>query len=284
MDHSKKNIAVIYHADCPDGFGAAYAAWKKFGNSANYYAMHHGDAPLKLKGKKVYFLDIIYKDEEALKKLISENRQVTAIDHHVSTKSLVESTTDFRYAQNHSGAVLSWRYFHPGKPVPLALQYIEDMDLWRLAFKHSMEVRLSLALLPYDFKAWDLFVGKIKKAGLRKKIVEGGALLKRYQEQVTQRLIAEYAEKVNFAGHEVYAINSPFWSDELGHGLYEKYPPFAIVWREYRGLLRVSMRGNGKVDLTKIAGKFGGGGHHDAAGFTRAISKGFPWKPIKKRS
>ena len=25
---------VIYHADCPDGFGAAYAAWKCFGAEA----------------------------------------------------------------------------------------------------------------------------------------------------------------------------------------------------------------------------------------------------------
>ena len=29
-----KNIVVIYHADCRDGFGAAYAAWKKFGDRA----------------------------------------------------------------------------------------------------------------------------------------------------------------------------------------------------------------------------------------------------------
>jgi len=31
-----KEIVIIYHADCPDGFGAAYAAWKKFGDKASY--------------------------------------------------------------------------------------------------------------------------------------------------------------------------------------------------------------------------------------------------------
>ena len=27
---------VIYHADCTDGFGAAYSAWKQLGNRAEY--------------------------------------------------------------------------------------------------------------------------------------------------------------------------------------------------------------------------------------------------------
>ena len=27
---------VTYHQDCPDGFGAAYAAWLKLGNNAAY--------------------------------------------------------------------------------------------------------------------------------------------------------------------------------------------------------------------------------------------------------
>ena len=33
---SFKNIVIIYHTDCRDGFGAAWAAWKKFGDSATY--------------------------------------------------------------------------------------------------------------------------------------------------------------------------------------------------------------------------------------------------------
>ena len=32
---------VIYHADCTDGFGAAYAAWKQLGNRAEYHACKH---------------------------------------------------------------------------------------------------------------------------------------------------------------------------------------------------------------------------------------------------
>ena len=33
---------VIYHASCADGFGAAFAAWLKFGDDAEYVACSYG--------------------------------------------------------------------------------------------------------------------------------------------------------------------------------------------------------------------------------------------------
>ena len=44
---------VIYHADCSDGFGAAWAAWKRLGNRAEYHACKHGQPPPDVKGKTV---------------------------------------------------------------------------------------------------------------------------------------------------------------------------------------------------------------------------------------
>ena len=32
---------VIYHANCADGFGAAFAAWRKLGDEAEYVPMDH---------------------------------------------------------------------------------------------------------------------------------------------------------------------------------------------------------------------------------------------------
>ena len=33
---------VIYHADCTDGYGSAFAAWLKFGDEAEYLPMQYG--------------------------------------------------------------------------------------------------------------------------------------------------------------------------------------------------------------------------------------------------
>ena len=39
-----KKTVVLYHANCHDGFGGAFAAWKKFGDAADYVPMRYGMA------------------------------------------------------------------------------------------------------------------------------------------------------------------------------------------------------------------------------------------------
>ena len=75
------NIVVLYHADCKDGFAAAWAAWKKFNGTAQYIPVYHGrPIPEGLEGKEIYMLDFTY-DEPYTSQLISANKRVTAIDH-----------------------------------------------------------------------------------------------------------------------------------------------------------------------------------------------------------
>ena len=79
-----EDIVVIYHGNCSDGFGAAWAAWKKFGDSAQYFAVKHNSSPPDgLVGKEVYLVDFVYSEKET-EKIIKENKTVTAIDHHIS--------------------------------------------------------------------------------------------------------------------------------------------------------------------------------------------------------
>ena len=55
-------VTVLYHADCLDGFGAAYAAWCHFGDGANYRPMHHGETweIADLAGHDVYVLEFSF--------------------------------------------------------------------------------------------------------------------------------------------------------------------------------------------------------------------------------
>ena len=39
----RETTSVIYHASCPDGFGAAWAAHRVLGERAQYLPMNHGD-------------------------------------------------------------------------------------------------------------------------------------------------------------------------------------------------------------------------------------------------
>ena len=68
---------VLYHANCNDGFGAAYSAWKLLGNRAEYIACSHGTPPPDITGKKVVCLDFSY-DNATTKKLIKETVSINA--------------------------------------------------------------------------------------------------------------------------------------------------------------------------------------------------------------
>lgn len=97
IHNSKKKIVVIYHGGCPDGFSGAWAAWKKFGNRAEYIGAYDRLAlPHKLTDKEVYLIDYTYKPD-LVKKLTQDNRRVTAIDHHITAEAAVKLTHHYSF-------------------------------------------------------------------------------------------------------------------------------------------------------------------------------------------
>jgi len=278
-----KKIAVLYHANCPDGFGGAYAAWKKFGDKAEYVPVRYNIPPPPVKGKEIYMVDFCYNEKEFLEKLKKNNKSLTVIDHHKSAKENFHISNGGILDMNHSGAVLSWTYFNPKKPVPKFLKHIEDMDLWRFKIKGTKEVAASIDLIPKGFKEWDRFVKNFEEPALRKKFLEQGRLILKYNQILMRQIIDKAAVLVKFEGHEIYALNTVVFDSELGHMLYEMKPPMAILWYQGRDGIKVGLRSNGNVDVSKIANKFGGGGHRGAAGLRLKNGAKLPWKPIKMR-
>ena len=65
MPTDRPPVTVIYHADCIDGFGSAYAAWAHFGDDACYRPLHHGEAwkMSDIAGHDVFILDFSFPPE-----------------------------------------------------------------------------------------------------------------------------------------------------------------------------------------------------------------------------
>lgn len=273
-----KKIVVIYHGKCPDGFGGAWAAWKKFGARATYLPARDRSAPPPgLKNKIVYIIDYTY-DEPIIKKLLKENIRVTAIDHHVSQENATKLTEKYLYDVKHSGAVLAWQYFHPGKPAPMLLRYVEDRDLWNWKVPRAREMLMMVDLAPYDFKAWSRLAKDIDDPRTRATYLKKGALLDLHYRSLYEKLLPN-AEPVKFAGHKIYALNCPYYfADDLGHELALKTKSFSLLWNESGGRIRCSLRSAGKIDVARIAKKFGGGGHKQSSGFSFPVGKKTPWK------
>lgn len=169
-------VTVVHHADCPDGFGAAYAAWRRFGDDATYRPMHHGQPweLAEIAGHDVFILDFSFAPD-VLEAMAALAGSVVQIDHHASARrpwaGRLMKAGDGRESFRHpalpltvifdldkSGARLAWEHFHPDRTVPLVLRHVEDVDLWRFALPGSRPIARALRLLPDDFAAWDELV------------------------------------------------------------------------------------------------------------------------------
>ena len=71
---------VLYHGDCPDGFGAAFAAWKALGDGADYRGVSHGEAPPAVDGRRVLICDFAY-DRETTIGLAGRAAELIVLDH-----------------------------------------------------------------------------------------------------------------------------------------------------------------------------------------------------------
>ena len=275
-----KHIVVLYHADCSDGFGAAWSAWKKFKNKADYLPVHHQEPPPPgLKNKEIYLLDFTYFGE-ALEKLIRENK-VTTIDHHVSAETAVKTAPQYVFNLDHSGAALAWKFFHPKKPTPYLIKYVEAGDLWRFTLPNSNMIRKVVDTKPFDMKVWDKMARYLEKPSYRKQFAIKGKAMIIFEEAEVKKLIAK-AEIANFENQEIWVVNSATFRSEVGGMLSKKGPHVVLIWNYYKEKIYVSLRSNGSIDVSKLAKKYGGGGHTVAAGFTMSAKDPLPWKYLTK--
>lgn len=280
----KVENVILYHRNCSDGFGAAWAAWKKFGKKAEYIGVNHQELPPKgLGGKNVYLVDFSY-PVKIIKELLKTTKSLTILDHHITAKPLMEIIPNHIYAVNNSGSVITWNYFHPKKRIPKLLRHIEDFDLWKFKLPNTHEVLAWLDRYDQDFKLWNKLAATLENPKLRKEAINQGRIILKSEEELVEQIVG-HAEIVNFEGRRTLAVNSGVFVSQVGNALYKKMPPMGIVWSKRNGKLIVSLRSTKAVNVAKLAERYGGGGHKQAAGFSMKIKNNkitLPWKYPKK--
>lgn len=248
---------VLYHADCSDGFGAAWALWKKFPN-ARFVPVKHGQPPPPdLKDQRVVIVDFSY-SRPTLEAMASEAKDLLILDHHITAERTLKDFPFAYFDQTKSGAVLSWEWAHR-TAAPWLLQYIQDKDLWTWGLPGSREINAALASYPFDFVVWDRFT----QSALEQ---EGRAIL-RYEQELVGKLAAQ-ATMVEFQGVVVPSVQSAILTSQIGERLSPDHP-FCMIWHDRDGRRYFSMRSRDDgTDVGTIAASFGGGGHTHAAGFS----------------
>jgi oligoribonuclease NrnB/cAMP/cGMP phosphodiesterase (DHH superfamily) len=254
---------VIYHAECTDGFGSAYAAWKCLGNRAEYYACKHGVLPPDVTGQNVVILDFSFSNA-VTKEMIEKANNLLVIDHHKSAMVELHDITNTHFDMTHSGAMLSWNFFHPGKEPPKFIQYIEDRDLWKWELPYSKEFSAAFDMVPFDFEEFE----KFEDDSVFDDAVKRGSYILAYSKTVIKKICDKASTRI-LDGKSVAVVNSSHWMSEIGARLAPDCD-FAMMWYYDHNDrdIKVSLRAfHDTIDVSEIAKKFGGGGHRKAAGF-----------------
>lgn len=296
LDYAKfvntdKNRVVITDGSDNDGFGAAFAAWNRFGDEDTEYTFYkHGgqiaDVKSLVKDRDVIFSDLSL-DYEFMRDVATCSNKMVVIDHHATSKDAYERIkgeypdTAVVFDEDHSAAYLAWQFFNQGPP-PALIKYVEDRDLWNFDLKSSDAVNLAIDTRPKTFAAWaemaelddDGFIQMMKNAGLP---------IKDYLDELISGL-ADTKNIVEWNGHTTAFINCGSYDlfSRLGDHVLQNNPEvdIALMWKldtedsdENGSRTKVSLRSRetDDVHVGNIASEYGGGGHAPAAGFSSDV-------------
>jgi len=196
---------ILYHAECADGFGAAWAIWRRYPN-AEYRPVKHGEGPpANLAGHHIVIVDFSYA-RPTLEAIAKDAASLVVLDHHITAEQTLADLPYAYFDQKKSGAVLGWEWAHD-EPAPWLLRYIQDKDLWNWALPNSREISAALASHPFDFQLWSSF----EQQELER---EGRAILRYENELVTK--LASHATLVQFEGATVPAVQSAVLTSQIG--------------------------------------------------------------------
>lgn len=282
-----KPVHILYHADCPDGFGAAFVCWTVFGETAVYQPVKYGQPLPQIPDYAIVFIVDFSYPRPVLEELAART-VLTVIDHHKTAQSELAGLPFAHFDMDHSGAVLTWLHFNRDKKeAPALLRYVEDRDLWRFHLPESRAVNLSLWRgQSRDWPTWQAMAALSQSELIDTLAAQGRAIETADQHWITS-LCARPVWK-HIGSWTVPSVNSPVLQSEIGQHLLDLHPsaPFAAIWSQGADHTRVySLRArHNDFDVSVVAKAFGGGGHRSAAGFTLHIGTAPLTFPQKKEA
>lgn len=271
---------VVYHKNCPDGFGGAFAAWycnkararKIYFKPDSHNKDHRSvtdDFYKQFANKHVCIVDFSY-PYEILRRIIEVARSFIILDHHKTAQESLSGIPDELkiFDMNRSGAVIAWNFFMEDVPVPKFLLHIQDRDLWNNSMENTEEFITYFHNQTFYFNLWEGYIDDAKceyaiekgRSWLEYKgiIVAGASDCSR----IIQVIDGKYAVVA-------YSPCSIFIS-EIGHEAFKKYPLIdfftSCVYNQHKKSTHFSLRANDNIDVSELAQRHSGGGHPNASG------------------
>ena len=302
----REKAIVIYHANCLDGFGAAYCFHylkEHIPYDLEFYPANYGKEPpyKELAGKHVFIVDFSYKKNQMIG-IALQAASLVVLDHHKTAKEELEGLEEaireeeqiraaelgnngveeddcvacfIHFNMQRSGTGLTWEYLTASYPpmnyvikTPELLKHIEDRDLWKFELPNTKALMAALQSLPMTFESWDSVMRLESYDGM---IMLGQKLLDQHLHLVKMG-IESTKRMMNIGGIYVPVANlHGVFASDAGNLMSAEYAEGSLFSATYYDtadgrIFSLRSQQNG-TDVSAIAAKYGGGGHKNAAGF-----------------
>ena len=301
----RKNPLVIYHANCADGFAAAWCfhniqdTWEV---TFDFHPGVYNEPPPDVEGRIVYLVDFSY-PHAVVVKMLETAKAIYLIDHHKTALDALLEKGGIVITQpnfipytdlNRSGAMLAWDFLHnttwEGEPSaigidlvgenkpedddyiapPPLLLHIQDRDLWRFALPKTREINAALFSCEYDFAVWDSLMSKDAKS--LEIMAMAGEAIDRSNLKNLKEILNVCRRYVDILDYHVPLANIPYFlASDAGNIMSKEYEGgtlFSATYYDTADHRIFSLRSDIRgVDVADVAKQYGGGGHSRAAGF-----------------
>ena len=274
-----------------DGLGALWATLHILGD-VEPYAGYYGKEPPDVTDRDVFIVDFSYPRATLLRMQVAA-KSLLVLDHHATAKADLEGFHNCVFDQTKSGAVLTWDYLnlkhvHSANRLgaPLLLRYIQDRDLWQWLLPNSRNFNAYLrSRIDFDAPVLEslatlneIHLDTVSNARMATIFNEGA------------RLEAAKAKMVESVVKGHFFVTITLWDVPVGENPVEYFVPTVFCHHSLSsevgnelaklsdcgvGLILgnpntdrfgMSFRGIGNDLAKRMAIRYGGGGHDQAAG------------------
>ncbi len=279
------NTAILYHANCVDGFTAAWAIDRNHTiGTKQVMPVSHGDPmPSGLADfDQVFIVDFSYPYADLAE--LGKSTELILLDHHATAMDdLWKATLDpsstptsfqfdgsppdnfvARMDRMRSGAGIAWDFITDGEPRPALVDYVEDRDLWANKLAGTREVSAYLRCLEHDLGLWDWLVSVPIEDIVR--LGEGAVT----QLDAVIRAAVEQSYMCEMGGRRFPITNVTYLAgSETAEALCNHWdePMSGYYFRQADGRWKYGFRSRDEsTTVHDFAAQFGGGGHPAASG------------------
>jgi len=292
-------MKCFYHNDL-DGWCAGHVVSRFLDKRSkpdpeDYIEIRYGDAfPFDIikPAEKIYIVDFSLEKED-MDKLLDITEDVVWIDHH---QTAIEKYADFPREikgvrkDGVSGCVLTYLWFISNcehgmgisgnqNAVPWPIRYVGDRDTWQWKFgEKTLHFCSGSELYNLDPLSpdWAIIFKDYNK------VIEQGKTVEQYKQQRNKEYFKQFGYVAEFEGYKAAVVNCGLVDSKIFGDLLSKNYDIGIMYVEDGDKLKVSLRSE-RIDVSKIAVKYGGGGHQGASGFEwyfEGEDKFYPWVVI----